>query len=273
MRAEISAVEAGLDVEQIRRHLSAYAVGRRLCLYDAVPSTNAVLRDLAATGAAEGTVVLAESQTAGRGRGGKHWFSPPGVNLYASVLLRPAIEPAAAAVLSFAASLALADAIRELGLSPAIKWPNDVLVHRRKVAGTLAELAVAGGRVEHMILGIGVNVNVEADALRAGLGDAAAHATSLREALGRPIDRNAFAGTVLSCLDEWLVTFRVQGGAALLRAWRDLDIVSGRRVEVREDGGVYDGRARGVDDDGRLEVEDASGHIHRVVAGEIRLLE
>lgn len=273
MRAELPVLESTLSIEQIRRHLCAYTVGRRLCLYDTVSSTNAVLRELAAEGAAEGTVVVAESQTAGRGRGGKVWFSPPGVNLYASVLLRPAIDPAGAAVVSFMASLAVADAIRELGLAPAIKWPNDVLVHRRKVAGTLAELAVGGTRIEHMILGLGVNVNVEAAALRAGLGTAASHATSVREALGHPVDRNAFAGTVLSCLDEWLVTFREQGGAALLRAWRDLDTVSGRRVEVREGGAVLDGRARGVDAEGRLEVEDAAGHVHRVVAGEVRLLE
>ena len=273
MRAEAPLVENALGVEQIRQHLCAYTVGRRICLYDAVESTNAVLRELARAGAAEGTVVLAESQTAGRGRAGKTWFSPPGVNLYGSVLFRPAIAPGAAAVFSFMASLALADAIRELGLSPAIKWPNDVLVRRRKVAGTLAELAVAGDRLEYVILGVGVNVNVEQEALRAALGEAAGHAISLREALGRPVDRNALAAAFLTFLDEWLVTYRDQGGAALLRAWRDLDIVSGRRVEVREGGSAIDGRARGVDAEGRLEVEDARGRVHQVVAGEVRLLE
>lgn len=273
MRAEAPLVENTLSIEQIRQHLCAYTVGRRIRLYDAVPSTNAILRELAKTGAAEGTVVLAESQTAGRGRAGKGWFSPPGVNLYASVLLRPAIEPGAAAVFSFMASLALADAIRELGLAPAIKWPNDVLVRRRKVAGTLAELAAAGERLEYLILGVGVNVNVEQEALREALGEAAGHAIALSEALGRPIDRNAFAGAVLTFLDEWLITYRDQGPAALLRAWRDLDVVSGRRVEVREDGTAFDGRARGVDAAGRLEVEDAGGRIHHVVAGEVRLLE
>lgn len=273
MRAEVPLVEHALGVDEIRQHLSAYTVGRRICLYDAVPSTNAVLRALAESGAAEGTAVVAECQTAGRGRAGKVWYSPPGVNLYASVLFRPGIPPSAAAVFSFMASLALADAIRELGLTPAIKWPNDVLVRRRKVAGMLAELAVAGDRLEYLILGVGVNVNVEAEALRAALGDAAGHAISLREALGRPIDRNAFAAAFLTFLDEWLTTYREQGPSALLRAWQDLDVVSGRRVEIREETRAIDGRARGIDAEGRLEVEDALGRIHRIVAGEVRLLE
>ena len=173
---------------------------------------------------------------------------------------------------SFVASLALADAIREQGLAPAIKWPNDVLVTRRKVAGTLAEVVVTGDRVEHMILGVGVNVNVELDALRAALGGTAQYATSLKEALGHPVDRNAFAAAFLTAMDEWLIIAREQGPAPLLRAWSDLDIVTGRRVEVREGAAVFDGRARGVDPGGRLEVVDARGVVHRVVAGEIRLL-
>jgi BirA family biotin operon repressor/biotin-[acetyl-CoA-carboxylase] ligase len=272
MRAE-AAAENRLSVELIRQDLSTTTVGRPLVLHDAVPSTNAILRDLARTGTAEGMTVLAESQTAARGRGGKPWFSPPGVNLYASVLLRPAIVPGAAAVFSFVSSLALTDAIRELGIAPAIKWPNDVLVKSRKVAGTLAEVAIAGDRLEHVILGVGVNVNVEREALRAGLGAAALHATSLREALGRPVERNALAATFLNYLDEWLITYRDQGAPAVLRAWRSLEIVTGRRVQVREDGAAFEGRALGVGAEGCLEVEDARGRVHRIVAGDVRLLE
>jgi len=270
---EMPILEHPLSIERLRAHLFTYTVGRRILLHDSIPSTNAALRDLARAGAPEGTAVLADAQTAGRGRAGKSWFSPPGVNLYASVLLRPGIPAVDAAPLTFMASLALADAIRELGLSPAIKWPNDVLVKRRKVAGTLVELAVSGERVEYMILGVGVNVNVDRAALAEALGDAAGAATSLREALGHPVDRNALAAAFLTYLDEWLVIYREQGPAALLRAWRERDIVTGRRVEVHEGSLILDGRARGVNDEGVLEVEDALGRIRRVVSGEIRLLE
>ncbi len=273
MRTDVDAAECPLNVELIRRQLPGGGIGRRLCLYESVTSTNAALRALAHAGAADGTVLLAESQTAGRGRGGRSWFSPPGVNLYASVLYRPEIGPAAAPVFSFVTSLAVADAIREEGAAPAIKWPNDVLVKGAKLAGTLVELAGSTERLDYIILGVGVNLNVRHAALRAALGPAARHATSLREVLGRPVDRNAFAASFLASLDEWRITYGEQGPAALLRAWRDLDIVTGRRVEVRADGTVLDGRARGVGEDGRLEVEDARGAVHRIVAGEVRLIE
>jgi BirA family biotin operon repressor/biotin-[acetyl-CoA-carboxylase] ligase len=273
MSIDASVAENPLEVELIRQYLSVRTVGRRICLYDAVPSTNAALRELARHDAVEGTVVLAESQTAGRDRGGQPWFSPPGVNLYASVLLRPRIEPRETPVFSFMASLALGDAIREQGLAPAIKWPNDVLVGRRKVAGTLVELVTAGDRLEHVILGVGVNLNVEAEALQAALGAGAQYATSLREIRGRPVERNTFAATFLTALDEWLIIYHERGASVLLRAWGQLDVVIGRRVEVREKSQIFDGRARSIGADGYLEVEDAHGVVHRVVAGEIRLLE
>ena len=273
MAADTATTQDTLSIDRIRQDLSARTVGHRLCLYDTVPSTNLVLRDLARSGAAEGTVVLAEAQTAGQGRSGKTWFSPPGVNLYASILLRPAIPPAAAPVFTFAASLALADAVVELGLTPAIKWPNDLLVGGRKVAGVRAEMATTGDALEYVILGVGVNLNVSREALRQALGEAGQAATSLATALGRPVDRSAFVAAFLNALDEWLVIYRERGAPALLAAWRDLDVVTGRRVEVREGAVAFDGRALGVAASGHLEVQDALGRIHEVVGAEIRLLE
>jgi BirA family biotin operon repressor/biotin-[acetyl-CoA-carboxylase] ligase len=270
---ETPVLDSALSIDGIRSHLFTYTVGHRLLLYGTVGSTNAALRDLARAGAAEGTVVVADAQTAGRGRGGKSWFSPPGVNLHLSLLLRPGIPATEAAPLTFITSLALADAIRELGLAPAIKWPNDVLVKHRKVAGTLAELATTGDRVDYLILGMGVNVNIGRPALTAALGEAACAATSLREALGHLVDRSSFAAALLAYLDEWLIVYREQGAGRLLRAWRERDVVTGRRVEVRDSAAIVEGRARGVNGQGELEVEDATGRIHRVVAGEIRLME
>jgi BirA family biotin operon repressor/biotin-[acetyl-CoA-carboxylase] ligase len=262
-----------LSIERIQHHCVTYTVGRHIHLYESVASTNEALRDFARAGAPEGTVVLAEQQTAGRGRAGKVWFSPPGVNLYASVLFWPRIPATSAAPFSFIASLALTDAIRELGLSAGIKWPNDVLLQGRKVAGTLAEGSAEGDRLAYVILGVGVNVNVDRETLRDGLGEAAQSATSLREALGHPVDRNAFTAALLCCLDEWLIRHRGEGEAALLHAWRDRDIVTGRRVEVRDGSRIVTGRAHGIDGHGQLEVEDSLGRIHRVISGDVRLLE
>lgn len=262
-----------LDIDRIRQQLDTGMVGRRIVLHEVVASTNTSLRELAEAGAPEGTVVLAESQTAGRGRGTTLWFSPPGVNLYASILFRPAIAPGAAPVFAFIASLALADAIRELGATVTLKWPNDVLVKGRKVAGVRAETTSRRDAVDYVILGVGVNLNVTHEALRAGLGEPAQFATSLEEVLGRTIDRNAFTASFLTYLEEWLVIYRAKGTPAVLEAWRDLDVVTGRRIEVRDGPTRFDGRAVGVDAAGRLQVEDTLGHIQTVVAGEIRLIE
>jgi BirA family biotin operon repressor/biotin-[acetyl-CoA-carboxylase] ligase len=273
MWREASFADSPLTIEAIRRDLRTRMVGRRICLYDEVASTNKALSELAAAGASEGTVVLAESQTTGRGRRDKSWFSPRGVNLYASVLLRPAIRPAAAPGFAFIASLAVADAIRDLGLQPAIKWPNDVLVKDRKLAGARAELVTRGDRLNHVILGVGVNLNVTAAALLRALGEAGDAATSLAEQLGRPVDRNAFATAFLNALDNWHAIYLRHGPAACLQAWGHLDIVGGRRVAIREAPIGVDGRALGVNADGYLQVEDASGRIHTVASGEVRLLE
>ncbi len=273
MPPEAAIVLGALSIELIRRQLSARTVGRQLYLFGEVSSTNDALRHLAKAGAREGTTVLAESQSAGRGRLGKSWFSPFGVNLYASVLFRPAIGPKEAPVFSLIASLAVADAVRSVGLPAAIKWANDVLVNRKKVAGVLAELATTGNRLDYVILGVGVNLNVGRTVLLDALGDAGRAAASLRELVGRDIDRNAFAASFLTFLEEWFQVHQDRGADALIQAWRDRDILTGRRVEVREGGSVFQGRALGVDAAGRLLVEESKGRTRQVVSGEVRLLD
>jgi len=205
-----------LKVGLIQQHLSGGTVGRDIRLHGTVTSTNEVLKELARAGSPEGTVVIADEQTAGHGRLKKSWFSPPGVNFYASVLFRPPIPLREVPGFSFITSLAAADAIALEGLRPAIKWPNDVLVDKKKVAGSLAECASSGRKVDFVILGVGVNVNVAPAALRAALGDAARAAGSLGEAAGREIDRNVFAANFLNLLDKWASVFAAQGLAPIL---------------------------------------------------------
>jgi BirA family biotin operon repressor/biotin-[acetyl-CoA-carboxylase] ligase len=262
-----------LNIDVIRQQLATHTIGRRIILHEVVESTNASLRELADAGALEGTVVVAESQTAGRGRGHKTWFSPSGVNLYASILFRPPIGTAAAPAFTFIGSLALADAIRELDVTVGVKWPNDVLVQGRKAAGVRAEMATRGDAVDYIVLGVGVNLNVTHEALRVGLGDAAQFATSLRETLGRVVDRNAFTARFLTHLEGRLDTYQAKGAPVILREWRDLDVVTGRRVEVREGPTVLSGRALGVDAEGHLQVKDTRKRVHTIVTGEVRLIE
>jgi BirA family biotin operon repressor/biotin-[acetyl-CoA-carboxylase] ligase len=263
----------GLDVGAIRRQLVSEIVGTHVYIFADVESTNRVLRDLAEAGAHEGAVVLAESQRAGRGRLDTTWFSPPGVNLYLSVLLRPAIVPAAAPIFSFIVSLALTEAIWALGVPASVKWPNDVMIAGRKVAGARLDLGIEGDRVTYVVAGVGVNVNILREELEAGLGAAAGEATSLREALGRAIDRNAFAASFLNLLEKWLGLYRTAGPEAILAAWRDRDMLTGRRVAVNDRDARVVGGVAGVDRCGLLLVDDDGGIRHRVVSGPVRLLE
>jgi BirA family biotin operon repressor/biotin-[acetyl-CoA-carboxylase] ligase len=262
-----------LSVEAIRQRLSASVVARQLYVLGVVESTNAVLRRLAREGAVEGTVVVADAQTAGRGRLGQPWFSPAGVNLYASVLFRPHFHPREAARFSLITSLALADAIEELSLAPAIKWPNDVLVGGRKVAGALVECPTRGERIDFLVLGVGVNVNVEQSALQAALGPAAAAATSLREAAGHRLDRNVLAAAYLSRLDAWARRYQAEGAEPILTAWRERDVLTGRRIEIRSSRSTVQGRALGVDGHGQLVLENSGGRRHAVLTEEIRIIE
>jgi BirA family biotin operon repressor/biotin-[acetyl-CoA-carboxylase] ligase len=262
-----------LDVGAIRRGLVGDVVGTHVYVFGDVVSTNAVLRGLADAGAREGTVVLAESQRAGRGRLDTTWFSPPGVNLYASVLFRPAIATSAAPVFSFIASLALTDAIRALGLRAGVKWPNDVVIGRRKVAGARLDVATTADRVIHVVVGVGVNVNVGRDGLATGLGLAAAEATSLREALGRAVDRNAFAAAFLNQLEKWFRLHRALGSGVIVAAWRERDVLIGRRVRVEDMDERFEGRVVGVDERGFLLVDDDTGTRRTVVSAALRLVE
>jgi BirA family biotin operon repressor/biotin-[acetyl-CoA-carboxylase] ligase len=270
---DCTAAHDALCIDLIRRHLSAETVGRRIFLYGGVPSTNLVLRGLAARGAAEGTVVLAEEQEHGRGRHGRSWFSPPGLNLYVSVLFRPDLDLREVPRFSLIASLALTETIWGEALPAAIKWPNDVLVDGRKVAGTLVETVDLTGARPHVILGVGVNMNVDDEALRRALRDEAREATSLREAAGREIDRNLFTASFLNHLERWCEVARGEEWDKVLAAWRERDGLRGHRVEIRGPGPVWQGCAEGIDADGYLQILTDDGVRRRVISGEIRLVD
>lgn len=265
--------ESALSIGLIRRDLKTALVGFQMDLYEDIDSTNAALRRLAEVGTRTGTVVLAEHQRAARGRDGAPWFSPPGCNLYASVLFRPGIGPRAVPVFSFISSLALTDAIWAEGLPAAIKWPNDILIEGRKVAGSFGVVATVGDLVDYVILGVGVNVNVERRVLERGLGAAAAGAISLREAAGRPIDRNRFTAAYLNALEKWLDVYRASGPLPVLDAWRKRDVLAGHWVSIQGEGPQYEGCVLGANSDGQLVVQDTWEVQHRVVAGEVTVLE
>jgi BirA family biotin operon repressor/biotin-[acetyl-CoA-carboxylase] ligase len=212
--------------------------------HDAVESTNARARELAAEGASD-VVVLADRQTAGRGRLDREWSSPPG-GVWLSAVSRPTLPPARVPVLTLAAGVAVARAAREAGVPATIKWPNDVLVDGQKLAGVLTEMEGEADRVSWVVLGVGVNADVDAAALPEG-------ATSLRTETGA-VDRRVFVQRVLELLDE------LRGDPdATLDAWRELADTLGRQVRVETRRGTVEGEAVDVTAAGALVVETAAG--------------
>jgi BirA family biotin operon repressor/biotin-[acetyl-CoA-carboxylase] ligase len=229
-----------------------------------VDSTQAVAFALAADGAADGTVVVADSQAAGRGRRGRAWLDEPGASLLVSIVLRPRLEPSRLPGLSLAAGVAVASALtRAAGLTPRLKWPNDVLVGGRKIAGILLESrlsAAAGEARPTAVLGIGINL-----AQREFADDLAQRATSVWLASGRAVDRDVLLSALLNALGEWRRRLEYRGFAPIREQWRALADTLGRTVTVDGVSGV----AIDIDGDGALVVNDADGRRHRVLAGDV----
>jgi BirA family transcriptional regulator, biotin operon repressor / biotin---[acetyl-CoA-carboxylase] ligase len=227
-----------------------------------VASTQAVAFALAADGAPDRTVVVAESQAAGRGRRGRAWLDEPGASLLASIVLRPRLEPARLPTLSLMAGVAVADALAGVaGLAPRLKWPNDVRVDGRKIAGILLEtkLGAAPAGPATAVLGIGVNVRQ-----RAFAPDLAEHATSVRLACGRDIPLDAVLGALLEAIDRWRERLERDGFEPVRARWCALTDTLGRPVAVE---GVR-GTAVDIDGDGALIVAEGERR-HRVLAGDV----
>jgi len=234
---------------------------QRVLWYPEVGSTNDVAGVLAERNVAEGLVVIADRQTAGRGRLGRSWASPPGAGIYVSVVLRPSAR--AAGLLTLAAGIAVAEGIGSAtGLEVQVKWPNDVYVGERKLAGILAE-----GATSHVVLGIGINVLPAAYPR-----DVAIRATSIEAELGRRVDRGLVLAECLTALASRYRELEQGSGRLVLDAWRSRAApMMGRRVEWESAGTRQTGLAEDIDDDGALIVKVGAGTL-RIRSGEVRWL-
>lgn len=264
-----AAPHAPLSIDRLRRARSAARLGGRIEYFETTDSTNTVARRLATEGAVQGTVVIAEAQTKGRGRLGRTWASPPLRNLYLSIVLRPPIAVAQAAQLTLVAGLAVTEAVSEWVPQAAIKWPNDVVLDGRKVAGILTEMEADDDRVRFVILGIGVNLNAAPEDFPDELRDTA---TSLSAATGRAIDRTAFAERVLSCVENRYGLFLAKGFAAIQPLWEARSCLTGRAVQIDGGGQRCAGVVAGISDAGALIVRAADGQQTRVVAGDVTVV-
>ena len=261
-------MEHAVNIEAIKPILHTRLLGKNIHYWTEVDSTNAALVRLAKEGQEEGAVVIADAQSAGRGRIGKRWFSPPGVNLHLSVLLKPSIKVTEARFLTLIGSLAIADAVSAYNVKTQVKWPNDVLVNDKKIAGVLADVQLQNGQIDSLVLGMGVNLNIDRPTMDGCFGDAAAGATSLYEASGKTIDRNVFAAQLLERLEHHYFAFLERGKDTVVEQWRARSFL-GRRVSVKEEDMHVEGVALGLDAEGCLIVALDDGSSVRVREGEI----
>jgi BirA family transcriptional regulator, biotin operon repressor / biotin---[acetyl-CoA-carboxylase] ligase len=258
-------MNARFSSKTLRDALTTRFVGRRLEYRAVLGSTQDLARRLAQAGAAEGTVVLAGRQTAGRGRLGRSFISPRG-GLYFTVVLRPVLEQLRP--LPIVAALAVARGLeRVAGLRTALKWPNDVLVGGRKICGILVESELMGQAVSYALVGIGVNVNAD----MAAYPEIAAIATSVTAEAGRPVSREALAAAVLSELEALYLA--VQSGRRVQDEWRARLETLGRQVRVTSGQTVEEGLAEDVDGDGSLILLRPDGSRVSIAAGDVTLRE
>ena len=227
-------------------------------------STNLWIKRLAKEGAPQGTLALAEFQSAGRGRLGRSWEVPEGTSVMMSILLRPEFEPRYAPTLTLVMGMAVAKAVKTLGLDVSIKWPNDVVVSRKKICGILTEMGVRDGKIDYAVIGVGLNVNI-----REFPEEMADKATSLYLESGREFDRSQIPGLVMEAFEEYYEKFAATCDlSGLKKEYKSIlaNYNQPVRVLAKE---PYEGIARGITDGGELLVEKQDGTIEAVSAGEV----
>ena len=261
---------SSLSLEQISKSLTTKWLGRTVHFYPEVDSTNVTAMELAQQDAPEGTVVLADKQLHGRGRGERSWHSPAGVGIYCSIVLRPELSPAKIMLLTLMTAVAIAKAVtRETNLSPCIKWPNDILINDKKVVGILLESKMCASGVEHAIIGFGINVNHAPADLPQELWSTA---SSLFIEVGEPVDRRELLVKILTEV-EYLYERLQQGDAAIiLEEWRHFSATLGRHVRILQQGELREGIAVDVTEEGALLVRVEQNSLITVHAGDIEHL-
>ena len=253
---------------EIAKDLGTALVGKKIICYDAVDSTNLVLKQLAHEGAEDGTVVVADSQGTGRGRMERHFFSPPGKGIWVSILLRPTFLPQDAPKCTLMAAVAVARAMERFGLRAAIKWPNDIIHEGRKLVGILTEMSAEMDRVDYVVIGIGINVNIAREDFPEELRDTA---TSLMQMKGTPLPRVAFLQELLRAVDVLYQEVQREGFAPVLATWRKYAVTLGQTVRVIGPAGEeFEGVAADIDADGALFVDTKMGR-RRVLAGDVSI--
>jgi len=262
-------VSGKIKIDRLQEDLHTKRLGRSILFSSEVDSTNQWAKELAMYGAQEGTVVIAETQTKGRGRLGREWISPTG-GLWFSLILRPKLRPAEAVKLTFVAGLAVAKVLREtFGLDVETKWPNDVLVNGKKICGILTEMNTTGETVNFVVVGVGVNSNFNAEKVFPE--ELTKVTTSLESELGRKVQLEELLKGLLERLENLYELFIKEGFNPVLEEWKGHAGFLGRRVEVTSPTERLSGLALDVDHDGALVIRLKNERTRRIFVGDVSL--
>lgn len=248
--------------EELKDNLKTKVLGKKILAYKSLDSTNETAYQLAEKGEKEGAVVIAESQKRGKGRQGRHWTSPKG-GIYLSCILRPEIEPKEVAKITLVTAVAVCASIREIANVPAmIKWPNDIIIKKKKACGILTEMKAEQDEVEFVIVGIGVNVDMPTNLLPKG-------ATSLAKEADERVSKVALTKKILENLEHYIAIFRKEGFNKIRNEWRNFSTTLGQQVRIHCHNERIEGQALDVDKDGALVVRLDSGLQRRILSGDV----
>lgn len=277
--------EEGYQIEAVRNkgyHITGYPdrlspdevqsltetkwAGAKVIYYEETDSTNIRAKALAEEGAEHGTLVIAGRQNAGKGRRGRGWISPKGENIYMSILLRPEFEPSKAPMLTLVMAYSVAQALREKEeINAKIKWPNDVVLHKKKICGILTEMSAEIDYINHVVIGVGINTNMEQ--MEAEIAE---KATSLKIEEGRTVMRAGLIAQVMKYFEENYEKFMKDGDLSGIKdAYNDMLVNQDRDVRVLEPGNEYDAHAIGINETGELLVKKEDGSLEKIFAGEV----
>jgi BirA family transcriptional regulator, biotin operon repressor / biotin---[acetyl-CoA-carboxylase] ligase len=256
-----------LDEREVRAVLAGLRPGRDVHVHDSIGSTNDAALSLARGGAPDGTLVVAEEQTEGRGRLGRKWCSPPGLGLWFSLVVRPELEAQRAAVASLAAALGIATALRgDWGVKAQVKWPNDIVVGARKICGVLSEAEFEGTRVRFVVLGVGLNALHDAQDFPP---DIRARATSVKLESSREVRRLDLLASVMRAIEARFLALGSDGFSGMRKELLHLSSLVGKVTRVVTGDGELEGTMVDLDENGALVIRLESGHLRSVVAGEV----
>ena len=255
--------------DEIQRTLKTKIVGKKIWMYEETESTNSVAIQFASNGKPDGSIVASESQTKGRGRMGRKWFSPRRKGIWFSVILRPQMHPESVPMITVCGAVAVGEAISSAtGLSTWIKWPNDIYINDKKVGGILLEASTEMDRIAYIVMGIGINVNVSLKEIPQELKD---KATSISIELGEGFSRVKLFKEILENIDRYYSLLKQGERDSIVNKWKDMSLVFGKRVKVVQGNKEFVGRATGVDTRGDLIVRLDNGFTEYVNSGDVIL--